>query len=487
MIQLNILELAKQGDTNAINTLVSQWLNSPRITSKTSFKQNCLQIMLESIEVPAQQLVVPVICNGLINLGIQSFNNVKIYGRVTGEDFPDWQQEIELEALVNSTVLTPQTNIEVESSIAITKTTDDKLTVRKSSFLGSLFGGITGTAGVVGGAAVQAGKAVAGAAVSISGTIGSAAFQATQIVGQALAIVGNNPQLQVAIKSLNQDWLNPLIQQVDLVKAEAAVRKLQQEHPNEQPAQIAHHLMLEKAVLAGGTGLASSLTPGQAATMFVVDWAATSALSVELVYQIAAAYGMDLNDSERRGEAVAIFGLGVGGKTAIKAGLGLLRIVPVAGAVIGASSNAVMIYALGYAACQFYEAKQNPLTLEATLVDAQLESRKFLEAAIFQEKIMDQILVHIVLAGNSDKSWEDILPELQAANLSPASIDAIASHIKSPPSLETLLEQINSDFAVPLLAQCQKIAYLDGVITPAEAQVIDSINKKLNCNLAAMK
>ncbi|MEH2328719.1 hypothetical protein [Nostoc sp.] len=444
--------------------------------------------MLESIEVPAQQLVVPVICDGLINLGIQSFNNVKIYGRVTGEYFPDWQQEIELEALVNSTILTPQTNIEVESSIAITKTkTDNKLTVKKPSFLGSLFGAITGTAGVVGGAAVQAGQAIAGAAVSISGTIGGAAFQATQIAGQALAIIGNNPQLQVAIKSLNQDWLNPLIQQVDLVKAEAAVRKLQQEHPNEQPAQIAHHLMLEKSVLAGGTGLASSLTPGQAAAMFVVDWAATSALSVELVYQIAAAYGMDLNDSERRGEAVAIFGLAVGGKTAIKAGLGLLRIVPVAGAVIGASSNAVMIYALGYAACQFYEAKQNPLTLEATFVDAQLESGKFLEAAISQEKIMDQILVHIVLAANPDKSWEYILPELQAVNLSPESIDAIAANIKSPPSLETLLEQINSDFAVPLLSQCQKIAHLDGVITPEEAKVLETINKKLNCDLAAIK
>ncbi|WP_238846305.1 hypothetical protein [Nostoc edaphicum] len=125
--------------------------------------------------------------------------------------------------------------------------------------------------------------------------------------------------------------------------------------------------------------------------------------------------------------------------------------------------------------------------MEATLVDAQLESGKFLEAAISQEKIMDQILVHIVLAGNPDKSWEDILLELQAANLSPASIDAIASHIKSPLSLETLLEQINSDFAVPLLAQCQKIAHSDGVVTPAEAKVIDSINKKLNCDLAAIK
>ncbi|MEH2316872.1 hypothetical protein [Nostoc sp.] len=510
MTQENILELAKQGDTNAINTLVSQWLNLPIITPKTSFKQNCLQIMLESIEVPVQKLLVPVICDGLINLGIESFKNVKIYGRVTGEDFPDWQQEIELQALVNSDVLTPQTEIEVESSIAITKNKkDNKLTVKKQSFLESLFGAIAETAEVVGGAAVQAGQAATGAAISISGTIGGAAvhagqavagaavdiggaiggaaFQGTQIVGQALTIVGNNPQLQVAIKSLNKDWLNPLIEQVDLVKAEASVRKLQKEHPNEQPAEIAHYIMLEKSVLAGTTGFASSLVPGQAAAMFVVDWAATSALSVELVYQIAAAYGMDLNDSDRRAEAVAIFALGLGGKTAIKAGLGLLRNLPVAGAVIGASSNAVMIYALGYAACQFYEAKQNPLTLEATLIDAQLESGKFLEAAIFQEKIMDQILVHIVLAGNPDKSWEDILPELQAANLSPASIEAIAANIKSPPSLETLLEQVNSDFAVPLLAQCQRIADLDGVITPAEAKIIDSINKKLNCDLAAIK
>ncbi|MEH1824365.1 MAG: hypothetical protein V7L22_03185 [Nostoc sp.] len=73
MIQLNILEFAKQGDTNAINALVSQWLNLPRITPKISFKQNCLQIMLESFEITVQKLVIPLICDGLVNLGIQSF------------------------------------------------------------------------------------------------------------------------------------------------------------------------------------------------------------------------------------------------------------------------------------------------------------------------------------------------------------------------------------------------------------------------------
>ncbi|BAY11437.1 hypothetical protein [Calothrix sp. NIES-2098] len=539
MTQLNTLELAKQGDTNAINTLIIEWLGLPSITAKTSLKQDCLQVMLESANIPEQNSLVPLIHHGLIDLGIQTLKKVKIFGREAGEDFPDWQQEFELEVQPNSPSSTPQADVDTESATAITKTTtDNQLSVQQPSFFDSLFGVVAGTAGAISGAAVQTGQAVAGAAMGVGGAIGGVAFgvadgavqtgqavagaamgvggaiggvafgvadgavqtgqavagaaigvgealsgaalQATQVAGQALAIVGNNPPLRLAIKSLNQDWLNPFIEKIDVVKAEAAVKKLQQEHPNQKPGEIAHHLMLEKAVFAGGTGLASSLAPGQAAAMFAVDCAATAALSVELVYQIAAAYGMNLTASERKSEAVAIFGLGLGGQTAIKAGLGLLRNLPVAGAVIGASSNAVMIYALGYAACQFYEAKQNPITLQATLVDAQIESEKYLEAAISQEKIMDQILVHVVLAGNPNKSWEEILKELQTANLSPASIDAIAANMKSPPSLESLLKQVSSDFAVPLIAQCHKIAHLDGIITPAEAKVIETIKSKLN-------
>ncbi|WP_324707491.1 hypothetical protein [Lyngbya sp. CCY1209] len=39
-----------------------------------------------------------------------------------------------------------------------------------------------------------------------------------------------------------------------------------------------------------------------------------------------------------------------------------------------------------------------------------------------------------------------------------AMIGAIAQTIDSPPPLETLLAQIDGDFAIALLAQCQKIA-----------------------------
>ncbi|MBE9217602.1 hypothetical protein [Dolichospermum flos-aquae] len=513
MNQSNHSELAKSGDINAINNLVNQWLHSPSITVKTTLKQDCLQIMLESAKVPEKESIIPCIRDNLLNLSIDSVKKVKIYAREAGEDFPDWQEELEFNYTLNYTLIVQKTESQLSTQKpslfnsffgAIARTAeavggaamsvgDAAMSVGDAAMSvggavgdaamgvgGAVGGAAMGVGGAVGGAAIQAGQAVAGAAIGLGGAVGGAATQATQVVGQALAIVGNNPTLQTAIKSLNQDWLSPLIDQVDVVKAEAVVRKLQQEYPNEKPPEIAHRLMLEKSVFAGTTGLVSSLAPGQAAAMFAVDYVATAALSAELVYQIATAYGMDLQNLERKGEVVAIFGLGLGGKTAIKAGLGLLRNLPVAGAVIGASSNAVMIYGLGYAACQFYEAKQNPLTLEATLVDVQKESEKYLEVAVSQTKIMDQILVHLVLAGNPDKSWEDILPELKAANLSPASLDEIAAHIKSPPSLEQLLEQVNSDFAVALLAECEKIANLDGVITPQEAQVIAAIRKRFN-------
>ncbi|MDJ0677891.1 MAG: hypothetical protein QNJ36_21325 [Calothrix sp. MO_167.B42] len=458
----NLVKLAQQGDTKAISTLVHEWLGLPDVNAIAKLKHDCLQVMLESPEVPQQQSVVPMIRDGLKTLSLESVTKVKIAGRETGEDFPDWQEEFQLE-----TAIIPSNH-------------DNQVSTQETSLFGSVLGAIGGVANATGGAMVQAGQAVHRTAVGVGEAIGGAGMQTSQVAGQVLGIVGNNPVLKAGIKSLNQDWLHPLIDNIDIEKAQTVVKKLQQEHPNDKPEEIAHHLMLEKAVLAGGTGLTSSLAPGQAAAMFAVDWVATAALSVELVYQIAAAYGMDLENPERKGEAIAIFGLGVGGKTAIKAGLGLLRNLPVAGAVIGASSNAVMIYALGYAACQFYQAKENPLTLEASLVDAQIKSEKYLEAAISQEKIMDQILVHVVLAGNPDKSGEDILPELQTANLSPESLKAIATHIKSPPPLETLLEQINGNFAVSLLAQCQKIAQLDGVITQEEAQVLALINAKLS-------
>ncbi len=496
-------QLAKQGDANAIAKLINCWLNSPNITVKASLKPGCLQVMLESTPVPTQNIIVPLIGDKLNSLGIEYFKKVKIYAREIGEDFPEWQEEFDLETQVKPA---NEISAEVESSNSIVKAKENN----QPSFWGSITKAIaqtaTGVGGTIADTALQKGKNVVGKAAEIGGAIanntsvagknvegkateiGGAIANTASVASQTivkkttdlvtLIVDATGKTIQTATNA-STDWLIRIIDKVDIVQAETEVTKLQERYPNEQPRQIAHRLMLDKALLAAGSGLFSNLIPGTAIALAGIDLAATTALSAELVYQIAAAYAQELQSSERKNEILTIFGLSLSGSLAIEAGISFLGNIPVAGAAIGASSNAAMIYALGYGACRFYEGKLNPLTMTATLETSQAESEKYLAAAITQEAIMDQILVHVVLAGNAGKTWEMILPELQAANLSPASLDAIAANINSPPPLETLLEQIDGDFAIPLLAQCEKIAQLDRVITSAEAQIIEAIANKL--------
>ncbi|MCT7951182.1 hypothetical protein NG798_15385 [Ancylothrix sp. C2] len=192
--------------------------------------------------------------------------------------------------------------------------------------------------------------------------------KSTEETGRVLHLIGENPLLKNSLKLFRAEWLLGLIGQIDVSKAEAAVNKLRQENPTETPNQIAGRIISEKALQAGGIGLLSSLVPGIALALLAIDLAATTQLQAEMIYQIAAAYGMDLQAASRKGEVLAIFGLGLGGSEALKLGLGVLRNVPVAGAAIGAGSNAAIFYTLGYAAQRFYETKvQETAIPKATL------------------------------------------------------------------------------------------------------------------------
>lgn len=350
------------------------------------------------------------------------------------------------------------------------------------SFLESVTKNAVGVAGAIARTAFDAGQ-------NATDTAHDWLSQATQGAGKTIDSIGDNWFVRRLTRLLNLDWLFGATSNVDVAKAEDAVKKLQQKYPNESPSQIAHRIMVEKATQAGGIGLASSILPGVALALFAVDLAATTRLQAEMVYQIAAAYGLNLKDPARRGEILGIFGLGLGGGRILRAaGLGILRNVPFAGATIGASSNAAMLYSLGYAACRFYEAKvKSSAPVDAqTLDNLQQQSQEYLKTAIAQQVVMDQILVHAILASHPEKSWEDVLPQLQALNLTPSSLRAIARNIKSPQPLEDLLALLNRDFAIPLLAQCYRIAEADGVKTPAENEVIQAIATKFNIDINAI-
>ncbi|MEH2396170.1 hypothetical protein [Nostoc sp.] len=96
MTQPNILKLAKQGDTQAIASLMNRHLYPKGITAKVTLKDACLEVILESAEVPNRQTLVAFIRKGLTGLGAASVERVKVYGQQTGNEFPSWSQEFHL-------------------------------------------------------------------------------------------------------------------------------------------------------------------------------------------------------------------------------------------------------------------------------------------------------------------------------------------------------------------------------------------------------
>nr|MDZ8097765.1 hypothetical protein [Nostoc sp. DedSLP01] len=91
------MELAKQGDVEAIASLINRHLQPKGIAGKVAFNDACLEVILESTEVPDRETWVPFFRKGFTNLGSASIQQVKIYGQQIDKDFPAWSQEFELD------------------------------------------------------------------------------------------------------------------------------------------------------------------------------------------------------------------------------------------------------------------------------------------------------------------------------------------------------------------------------------------------------
>lgn len=89
-------ELARQGDIKAIATLLNQKLQPQGITVQTTLIGSCLAIMLESSTIPDSQVWVEFIRQELISWGIEIFDKVRIFGRLTNQNIPVWKLEFDL-------------------------------------------------------------------------------------------------------------------------------------------------------------------------------------------------------------------------------------------------------------------------------------------------------------------------------------------------------------------------------------------------------
>ncbi|MBD1943261.1 GUN4 domain-containing protein [Coleofasciculus sp. FACHB-712] len=88
--------LAKRGNVKAIATLINQELKLSGVIAKVSLKTDCLQVMLEAAEAPNQEQMISLLQPMIQKLEIQSITRLSVYGKHSEEDFPDWQEEVQL-------------------------------------------------------------------------------------------------------------------------------------------------------------------------------------------------------------------------------------------------------------------------------------------------------------------------------------------------------------------------------------------------------
>jgi uncharacterized protein (DUF697 family) len=183
--------------------------------------------------------------------------------------------------------------------------------------------------------------------------------------GRAVETVAGNPLVRTVGGWVGLGQLVNAIDRVDVAEVDQSVQDLRAQHPSETPAQIASRVVAEKSLYAGGLGAASSVLPGFLAGLLAVDIAANLLLQAQMIYQVAAAYGLDLRAPERKGEVVLVFVLAFGGNQALRLGSGLVGRLPVLGTAVSAGANAASVWILGQVACRFYEAQLSPSPVAA--------------------------------------------------------------------------------------------------------------------------
>ena len=94
MTSKNLRELAKQGDPKVISSIINHSLQKKGINVQVTKDNDTLEITLESDQVSnLQASLVEFIRTGVVKLGVESINTVKVYGVLNSNETPAWEEE----------------------------------------------------------------------------------------------------------------------------------------------------------------------------------------------------------------------------------------------------------------------------------------------------------------------------------------------------------------------------------------------------------
>lgn len=96
MSQDEVVRQAKEGNPQAIATLIGKSLTAKGMAVKATNNNGCLVVQVEAQTVPPQQGVVNFVKTGLLNLKPNNISQAIIQGRVTGQPEAAWQESFNL-------------------------------------------------------------------------------------------------------------------------------------------------------------------------------------------------------------------------------------------------------------------------------------------------------------------------------------------------------------------------------------------------------
>ncbi|MEQ8963046.1 MAG: hypothetical protein RLP02_34905 [Coleofasciculus sp. C2-GNP5-27] len=77
--------------------MINRSLRAKHIVAKVNRKDDCLQVLVESAQIPNQKAMVSFIRQGLTKLGVETIKTVQVYGRQQGQDSFAWNQSFDIE------------------------------------------------------------------------------------------------------------------------------------------------------------------------------------------------------------------------------------------------------------------------------------------------------------------------------------------------------------------------------------------------------
>lgn len=111
MTTQNTLELAKQGDTQAISALMNKALENKGITTKVNISGESITVIGESQETIEQSFFVDYVRKVIDKLELSTIKRLYIRGQITNNKTPVWRQTINLEPEIPKSIINPENSV----------------------------------------------------------------------------------------------------------------------------------------------------------------------------------------------------------------------------------------------------------------------------------------------------------------------------------------------------------------------------------------